>query len=125
MTNPVINKWGDKNWYDKGKLHREDGPAVIQKNGDKYWYKNDKYHREDGPAIEKHDGEYEWYLNGKWHREDGPAIKHRLDDYKAWYIHGKCIKFEMRGKMYYSPCKDCIVECVCDDNTECKYTTSL
>ena len=26
-------------WYQYGKLHREDGPAVIY-HGDKYWYVN-------------------------------------------------------------------------------------
>ena len=40
-------------WFDnKGRYHREDGPAVEWANGNKAWYRNGKQHREDGPAIE-------------------------------------------------------------------------
>ena len=56
---------GNKLWYLKSKLHREDGPAVEYANGNKFWYLNDKRHREDGPAIELADGTKEWWLNDK------------------------------------------------------------
>ena len=49
----------------KGKLHREDGPAVEYSNGDKFWYLNGKLHREDGPAREWYNGNKEWWLNDK------------------------------------------------------------
>ncbi len=52
-------------WAIKGKLHREDGPAIEYVSGQKEWYKNDKRHREDGPAIEYTDGQKEYYINGK------------------------------------------------------------
>ena len=41
-----------KCWYKKGKLHREDGPAVELVRGQKEWYKEGKLHRLDGPAVE-------------------------------------------------------------------------
>ena len=38
---------GDKSWWYKGHLHREnDLPAIIYANGDKYWWYNGKEHRE-------------------------------------------------------------------------------
>ena len=52
-------------WFLKGKLHREDGPAVEWSNGEKQWYLNGQIHREDGPAVEYPSGNKAWYLNGK------------------------------------------------------------
>ena len=49
----------------KGKLHREDGPAVEWSSGDKVWYLNGQLHREDGPAYERPDGTREFWLNGE------------------------------------------------------------
>ena len=77
----------------KGKLHREDGPAIECADGDKFWYLNGKLHREDGPAIECADGSKSWWLNGKRHREDGPAIE-RTDGYKGWYLNDKKVTEE-------------------------------
>ena len=37
-----IDEYGTKSWYLKGKLHREDGPAIEYADGDKSWYLNDK-----------------------------------------------------------------------------------
>ncbi len=79
---------GDKFWYQNGKLHRIDGPAIQYSNGDKSWYKEGKKHREDGPAVVCANGDKSWYKEGKLHRLDGPAI----EDYngvKYWYIDGK------------------------------------
>lgn len=33
-----IDPNGSKYWYQEGKLHRLNGPAVEYANGDKYWY---------------------------------------------------------------------------------------
>jgi len=78
-------------WYQDGKLHRIDGPAVEYTYGytDGYtaWYQNGKRHREDGPAIECNTGDRYWYQNGKFHRIDGPAIEHS-DGNKEWWIGG-------------------------------------
>ena len=56
---------GGKEWYQNGKLHRTDGPAIEGTDGYKAWYQNDKLHRIDGPAIEGTDGYKAWYQNGK------------------------------------------------------------
>jgi hypothetical protein len=38
---------------DAGEWHREDNlPAVILKNGDKFYFEHGKRHRTDGPAID-------------------------------------------------------------------------
>ena len=95
---------GDKYWSLKGKLHREDGPAIEYGDGTKKWYLNDTLHREDGPAIEFNDGTKKWFLNGELHRENGPAIEwgdgfwaaafrvlkgnRHCDGSKHWYLNG-------------------------------------
>jgi hypothetical protein len=61
-----VYDYGGRYWYLKGKLHREDGPAVERHNGGKSWYLNGKRHREDGPAIEYANGGKSWHLNGKY-----------------------------------------------------------
>jgi len=75
-------------WYQNGKLHRIDGPAVEHINGDKFWYSNGRVHRTDGPAMEYANGGKYWYLNGERHRLDGPAFKHS-DGMKRWYLNDK------------------------------------
>ena len=76
---------GTKKWYKNGKWHRENGPAVEYNNGTKFWYINGKQHREDGPAVEWNDGDKEWWLNGKQHRENGPAVEYN-DGTKLWCL---------------------------------------
>jgi len=78
---------GDKHWYQNGKHHRIDGPAIEYVNGDKYWYQNGKHYRIDGPAVEYANGEKHWYQNGKHHRIDGPAVEYANGD-KSWYLDG-------------------------------------
>lgn len=39
-------------------------------DGTEYWFQNGKVHREDGPAIIWADGAEVWYMNGKLHRKD-------------------------------------------------------
>ena len=56
---------GDRWWWYKGELHREDGPAIERANGTKFWIRKDKLHRENGPAIEQANGHKTWYLSGK------------------------------------------------------------
>ena len=48
----------------KGKLHREDGPAIIYSDGYKAWYLNGEMHREDGPAVILSNGYKFWWING-------------------------------------------------------------
>jgi hypothetical protein len=56
---------GNKFWYQHGKLHRLDGPAMEWADGCKAWYQKGKLHRLDGPAIEMDGGYKEWWINGK------------------------------------------------------------
>ena len=37
----------------------------VDTNGDRFWYQNGKYHRLDGPAVEFVNGYRYWYINGK------------------------------------------------------------
>jgi hypothetical protein len=37
-------------------------------NGTKYWHKKGKLHREDGPAVEWTDGSKEWHIEGVWYK---------------------------------------------------------
>lgn len=39
---------------DNLQYHRENGPAVIHSDGTQEWWQNGKLHREDGPAIGLH-----------------------------------------------------------------------
>ena len=55
---------GEQRWYQHGKFHRNNGPAVIWADGSQYWYQNDKFHRDDGPAVIAR-GEQHWYQNDK------------------------------------------------------------
>jgi len=75
MSNPIIDKSGNKFWRGNGKPHRLDGPAVEYANGTKVWYVDGKRHRLDGPAFEQRDGYKAWYVNGERHRLDGPATE--------------------------------------------------
>jgi hypothetical protein len=90
-------------WH-RGRLHREDGPAVgfagremrlAYRIGDVYssmrlrgpvnlWFLNGRLHRVGGPAVRDSVGSTLWYLNGKLHRDDGPAIED-LDEETRWW----------------------------------------
>lgn len=61
-------------WTLRGRLHRQDGPAVIYDDGNYEWYCHGQVHRDNGPAV-KHDGKHEWYQHDELHREDGPAVE--------------------------------------------------
>jgi hypothetical protein len=64
MDNPVIDKYGNKFWYDTdGVRHRTDGPAIEWLDGDKFWYQHGECHRDDGPAYESANGGKSWYLH--------------------------------------------------------------
>jgi len=62
-----IDEEGNRCWRnDKGRAHREDGPAVEDVNGHKEWRRDDRCHRVDGPAVEYSNGSKYWYLNGEF-----------------------------------------------------------
>lgn len=60
-----IDVIGTKRWLLRGRLHREDGPAIEWTTGCKEWFRNGKHHREDGPSIIYEDGHAVWLLNGR------------------------------------------------------------
>jgi hypothetical protein len=93
MDNPVIDKYGDKYWYQHGKRHRDDGPAIEHADGNKYWYQHGKRHRDDGPAVIWAHGDKEWFQHGKIHRDDGPAIEDANGD-KYWWLADERFTFD-------------------------------
>ena len=57
MEEYTVKVYSDRaEWFQDGKLHRLDGPAIEWANGDEHWYQEGKLHRLDGPAIEYADG---------------------------------------------------------------------
>jgi hypothetical protein len=86
---------GNKYWFQEGKRHRLDGPAIEWVDGSKYWCQYGKLHRTDGPAFEWANGTKAWYQNGKLHRLDGPAWE-EADACNEWWINGKQITKQTR-----------------------------
>ena len=64
--NIKTDRYGTKYYRVKGRIHREDGPAVEFADGGKWWYKNGKIHREEGPAFERN-GRKQWWLNNNFY----------------------------------------------------------
>jgi len=91
----TVDDYKTIHWYNsKGKLHREDGPAIECANGSKAWYINDKLHREDGPAVESANGDKWWYLNSTLltEAEFNARIKQSSCDGRVVEIDGKKYK---------------------------------
>ena len=65
-----VNNNGDKLWYQDGKRHRTDGPAIEYAHGTKEWFLNGQRHRVDGPAIEYPNGTKEYWINGRHYSEN-------------------------------------------------------
>lgn len=65
QTHMAITTDSHKIWYQNGKIHRLDGPAIKYADGRMDWYQDDKHHRLDGPAIEYADGHKIWFVEGK------------------------------------------------------------
>lgn len=85
----VVREDGAKEWYQHGKLHRLNAPAVEGgssavygdqfivrpfENHREYWHQGER-HREDGPA-QIMGIDYTYYRHGKLHRVGGPAVKY-------------------------------------------------
>ena len=62
-----IKKYDDRiEYWENGKLHRTDGPAIEYANGKKEWYVNSLLHRINGPAVEDVDGSKLWFVHGRY-----------------------------------------------------------
>jgi len=62
---------GAKEYWQNGKRHRVDGPAMITENGDEFWFFEGMLHRKDGPAVRYADGRLEYWNHGERILEDG------------------------------------------------------
>ena len=93
MDNPVIDQHGTKTWYQHGKVHRDNGPAIERSNGDKSWYQHGKIHRAAGPAYKTASGTKIWYKHSLVHRADGPAIEYANGD-KSWHLNDQRLTFD-------------------------------
>jgi hypothetical protein len=78
----LVNTYRDPNtrlpvtreeFYDEGKLHKEDGPALKCSDGSEAWYLNGVFHREDGPAISDSSGYKAWWVQGIRKRVEFPS----------------------------------------------------
>jgi len=52
--------------------------TVTDETGNKFWYVKTYLHRENGPAIEYSSGEKEWYIKGKRLTKEAKIIKTNL-----------------------------------------------
>jgi hypothetical protein len=96
----IIDKDGNKRWYQADCLHRTDGPAIEMTNGGKYWYQFGQLHRIDGPAIDWND--CQWYRFNRYRRRDGPVVF--AAEALLWYYNGKAeTKEENRRRL-----EDCL-----------------
>ncbi len=86
-----IDKYGTKQWYQDGLLHRLDGPAVVYPNGTRFWYQDGELHRLDEPAMIWANGTKLWYKHGQLHRVDGPSIEYADGDKEWWYEDNKLV----------------------------------
>lgn len=62
VDNPEIQA---STWFQDGKMHRTDGPAMVFEDGDVEYWQNGELHRTDGPAID-YNGLKEWYVRGRY-----------------------------------------------------------
>ena len=79
--------YGDKEWWVKGKLHRENAPAIERIDGSRRWFHWGRLHREVGPAVTHPNGSTEWWLKGRLHRISGPAVE-VADGYAIYHAYG-------------------------------------
>jgi hypothetical protein len=67
----ITDSHGTKYYYQHGKRHRNNGPAVEYADGTLFYYQNDKCHREDGPAAIFQNGEKQWWVDGHFIKVEG------------------------------------------------------
>ena len=84
----ITDKIGNKfNYNEFGELHSiNDEPAMILESGEKRWYYRNLLHRENKPAVNIPGYENQYFFMGKKHRENGPAIENI--EYEEYWING-------------------------------------
>ena len=95
-------------WH-RGRLHREDGPAVIYggrwlalhlrvsglyenvrlRGPANLWFREGRLHRDGGVRIQDTGGSELWYVKGRLHRPDGPAIISAHSGMRWWCVDGE------------------------------------
>ena len=66
MAKRVYHRNGTVRWLDdKGRSHREDGPATVWPHGTQYWLRHGRAHFAHGPADLYYDGTLRWYEDGR------------------------------------------------------------
>ena len=92
---PIVDDYGNQEWYKEGKLHRDGDLPAIEVDYSQYWYKEGKCHRDgDMPAVIMDSGTQRWYKEGKLHRDGNNPAVIMVDGYQAWYKEGKYIEQE-------------------------------
>lgn len=93
----IDERRNQREWWWKGRRHREDGPAIIMPHREEWWEHGGR-HRIGAPAIYRTDEQMneEWWENGGLHRQNGPARTYR--DYTGELRFG----WNLRGKNYRS-----------------------
>ncbi len=87
LSNYVIHRSdGSDAWFNHGKLHNADGPAVVTFDKQE-WFYHGRRHNANGPAVIKANYSSWWY-HGKRHRDNGPAVEE--SNSKQYYFHGLC-----------------------------------
>ena len=113
---------GTKYWYQDGRYHRLDGPAIEYADGKKSWYIKDVKHTEEEYynsilqltdnkmiityIINDHGTKY-WRQNNQFHRTNGPAIEYS-NGTKKWYqnnqlhrTNGPAVEYPDGAKRWY------------------------
>lgn len=93
----MILKCGSKIWYRNNLIHRDHDSLPAEMRRDTMvpynaYYQDGKLHRENGPAIifSGSSPSKEWFKNNIRHREDGPAIITK--DKKLYFLRGQELK---------------------------------
>lgn len=97
-TDNIGNKY---HYNEEGLLHSvNDEPAVILESGEKKWYYKGLLHRDNKYAINIPGYENQYYHMGKKHRKNGPAVENI--EYEEYWLNGNKItheQFELNKKL--------------------------
>ena len=73
MAKRRYSRNGSVRWiYDKGRAHREDGPAWVWHDGSQYWFRHGRDHFAHGPADLYANGWLVWCEDDRLLREREP-----------------------------------------------------